>query len=258
MGPELMQQFRDQAERFGARLETDDVDAGRAVRATAGCTRSTVGDDVHLARSGDPGDGRPAPQARRARRGRAGRPRGQLLRDLRRRLLPRRADADRRRRRLGDGGGDVPAKFASKVAIVHRRDEFRASKIMLERPGRSPNIEWMTPYAVEEFVPGESGSLARRPAAQHRDGSTASSRSRARSSRSATSRSPSSSRARSSIDAERLRGHQGQSTLTNIPGVFAAGDLVDHTYRQAVTAAGIGLPGGARRRVVPARQPRSR
>src|SRR5207245_2761726 len=51
------------------------------------------------------------------------------------------------------------SKFANKVAIVHRRDEFRASKIMLERARAIPNIEWVTPYAVEEFVSGERGSL---------------------------------------------------------------------------------------------------
>ncbi len=66
------------------------------------------------------------------------------------------------------GGGDSAmeeamflAKFASRVAIVNRRDEFRASKIMLERARAIPNIEWVTPYVVDEFLPGEDGSLTR-------------------------------------------------------------------------------------------------
>ena len=59
------------------------------------------------------------------------------------------------------GGGDSAmeeaiflAKFSSKVVIVHRRDEFRASKIMLERARATENIEFMTPYTVDEFLPG--------------------------------------------------------------------------------------------------------
>ena len=151
------------------------------------------------------------------------------------------ADADRRRRRLGDGGGDVPAKFASKVVIVHRRDEFRASKIMLERARAMPNIEWLTPYVVEEFSAGDGRSLAvarlrnteRRLEPRARDRP-------ARSSRSATSRSRSSSQGQVETDDDGYVVTQGRSTLTNVPGVFAAGDLVDHTYRQAITAAGSG------------------
>ena len=64
------------------------------------------------------------------------------------------------------GGGDSAmeeaiflAKFASKVTVVHRRDDFRASKIMLERARAQENIELLTPFAVEEFVPGENGAL---------------------------------------------------------------------------------------------------
>ena len=66
------------------------------------------------------------------------------------------------------GGGDSAmeeaiflAKFSSKVTIVHRRDEFRASKIMLERARATENIEFLTPYVVEEFLAGDDGALDR-------------------------------------------------------------------------------------------------
>ena len=74
------------------------------------------------------------------------------------------------------GGGDSAmeeaiflSKFASKVTIVHRRDEFRASKIMLERARAQENIEFLTPYTVKEFVAGENGALGHAAARQRRD-----------------------------------------------------------------------------------------
>ena len=77
------------------------------------------------------------------------------------------------------GGGDSAmeeamflSKFAKKVMIVHRRDEFRASKIMLERARAIPNIELLTPYAVEEFLPGDGSSLAVARLRNTVDGST--------------------------------------------------------------------------------------
>ena len=161
------------------------------------------------------------------------------------------------------GGGDSAmeeaiflAKFSSKVTIVHRRDEFRASKIMLERARETENIEFLTPYVVEEFLAGDDGALDRAPLRNVETGET----------RElpmagafiAIGHEPQSeivARASSTPTTSGYVVTEGRSTRTNVPGVFAAGDLVDHTYRQAVTAAGIGLPGGARRRVVPARQP---
>jgi thioredoxin reductase (NADPH) len=145
------------------------------------------------------------------------------------------------------GGGDSAmeeamflAKFASKVAIVHRRDEFRASKIMLERARAMPNIEWLTPYVVDEFLPGDSGSLSRarlRHAANDEEREL-----EIAGAFIAVGHEPQSQlvQGQLEIDPAGYVVTQGRSTLTSVPGVFAAGDLVDHTYRQAITAAGTG------------------
>ena len=105
MGPELMQQFRAQAERFGTRFITDD--ATRIELSDGGIHRVWVGDDEHLAKTVDPGDGRRAEAARHPRRARARRSRRLHLRRLRRRLLQGRGRGRDRRRRLGDGGLDL-------------------------------------------------------------------------------------------------------------------------------------------------------
>jgi thioredoxin reductase (NADPH) len=145
------------------------------------------------------------------------------------------------------GGGDSAmeeaiflSKFSSKVVIVNRRAEFRASKIMLERARAAENIEFLTPYVVEEFLPGESGALNRarlrnvETGEEHElpmDGAFI-----------AIGHEPQSEIVRGlvEIDPDGYVVTEGKSTRTNVPGVFAAGDLVDHTYRQAITAAGSG------------------
>jgi thioredoxin reductase (NADPH) len=145
------------------------------------------------------------------------------------------------------GGGDSAmeeaiflAKFASKVTIVHRRDEFRASKIMLERAHSTENIEFLTPYVVDEFAAGESGVLDR---AIVRNVETGETRELPMSGAFiAIGHEPQSEIVRGIVDTDDA-GYvitEGKSTRTKLPGVFAAGDLVDHTYRQAVTAAGSG------------------
>ena len=108
MGPQMMQDLRDQAERFGARFITDNVDPRRAGRRDGEPHTVWVDDDELQGPRRDPRDGRRAQEARRARRGGARRPRRVLLRDLRRRVLQGPRDDHRRRRRLGDGGGDLP------------------------------------------------------------------------------------------------------------------------------------------------------
>ena len=145
------------------------------------------------------------------------------------------------------GGGDSAmeeaiflAKFASKVHIVHRRDEFRASKIMLERARAMENIEFLTPYVVEEFHEG-GGPFER--VARLRNVETGEERELPFGGAFiAIGHEPQSALVDGQVqtDDEDYVITEGKSTRTGVPGVFAAGDLVDHTYRQAVTAAGSG------------------
>ncbi|MEA2222117.1 MAG: thioredoxin reductase, partial [Solirubrobacteraceae bacterium] len=145
------------------------------------------------------------------------------------------------------GGGDSAmeeaiflSKFASKVIVVHRRDEFRASKIMLERARSIENIEWLTPYTVVEFHAGEKGGLE---VAHLRNTETDEEREvEIAGAFIAIGHEPQSHLVAGQVelDDEGYVITEGRSTRTGKPGVFAAGDLVDHTYRQAVTAAGSG------------------
>ena len=126
---------------------------------------------------------------------------------------------------------------------------------MLERARSTENIEFLTPYVVEEFLAGEDGALDR---ARVRNVETGETRELPMNGAFiAIGHEPQSEIVDGIVETDE-NGYvitEGKSTRTNVPGFFAAGDLVDHTYRQAITAAGSRLPGGARRRVVPARQP---
>jgi thioredoxin reductase (NADPH) len=145
------------------------------------------------------------------------------------------------------GGGDSAmeealflAKFSSKVTIVNRRDEFRASKIMYERARATENIDFMTPYVVDEFVAGEGGTLGH---AVLRNVDTNETVEVPMSGAFiAIGHEPTSEIVRDilTLDENGYVITEGKSTRTNVPGIFAAGDLVDHTYRQAITAAGSG------------------
>ncbi len=239
MGPELMQRFRDQAERFGARLETDDATKVE-LSADGGLHKVWTGDQVHTSRT--------VVLAMGAQHRKLGIP-GED--ELGGRGVSYCATCDaaffREKPTIIVGGGDSAmeeamflSKFASKVAIVHRRDEFRASKIMLERTRALPNIEWLTPYAVTEFLPADDGALA---VARLRNTQDSSERELAISGAFiAIGHDPQSQLVQGQVETD-AGGYvvtKGRSTQTNLPGVFAAGDLVDHTYRQAVTAAGTG------------------
>jgi thioredoxin reductase (NADPH) len=239
MGPELMQWMRDQAERFGARLETDEVTSVE-LSTDGGLHKVFVGDQMHLTRS--------MILAMGAQHRKLGVPGEELLAG---RGVSYCATCDAAFFRdvptVIVGGGDSAmeeamflAKFASKVAVIHRRDDFRASSIMLERARAVPNIEFLTPYAVEEFIAGDNGSLASARLRNTVDGSTR--ELEIAGAFIAVGHDPQSQLVSGQVelDPDGYVLTRGGSTRTNLAGVFAAGDLVDHTYRQAVTAAGSG------------------
>jgi thioredoxin reductase (NADPH) len=241
MGPELMQKFRDQAERFGTRFITDQATKVELSDEPGGMHTVWVGDDEYKTRTVILSMG--AEHKKLEIPGEE---------ELGGRGVSYCATCDaaffRDKPTMIVGGGDSAmeeaiflSKFASKVIIVHRRDEFRASKIMLERAKAIENIEWLTPYAVDEFVGDENDSalkhahLVHRETGEHKDVPIAGAFI-------AIGHEPQSELVEGLIDTDD-EGYvitEGRSTRTNRPGVFAAGDLVDHTYRQAVTAAGSG------------------
>ncbi len=241
MGPEMMGKFRAQAERFGTRFITDD--ASRVELSDGGIQRVWVNDDLYLAKS--------VILAMGAQPKQLGLP-GEV--ELGGSGVSTCGVCDGAFFKGEDvivvGGGDSAmedsifvAKFAKKLTVVHRRDEFRASKIMLDRAQEVPNIEFKTPYAPEEFVKGESGRLERVRLINTDSGELE--ELEVGGAFVAIGHTPGSQLVEGQIDLHD-NGYvkvEEPSTKTNLAGVFAAGDLVDHTYRQAVTAAGSGCRG---------------
>src|SRR4051794_15536047 len=239
MGPDMMQNFRQQAERFGARLETDDVTAVE-LSTDGGLHKVRVGQDEHLARA--------VVLAMGAQHRKLDVP-GEA--ELSGRGVSYCATCDaaffKDAATIIVGGGDSAmeeaiflAKFSSRVVIVHRRDEFRASKIMLERARATENIEFKTPYTVDEFLPDETGVLCK---ARLRNTETGETEDLPMAGAFiAIGHEPQSEIVRGVVetDAEGYVLTEGKSTRTDVPGVFGAGDLCDSTYRQAVTAAASG------------------
>jgi len=240
MGPEMMQRFRDQAERFGARLVTDQADRVELAGELGGVHSVWVGDTEYRARTVILAMG-----AEHKKLGVAGEE------TLAGRGVSYCATCDaaffKEATTVIVGGGDSAmeeaiflSKFAKKVTIVNRRDEFRASKIMLDRARGQENIEFLTPYTVKEFVAGENGALGH---ALVQNTETGEERELLVSGTFiAIGHEPQSSLVAGQVELDE-GGYvvtDGRSTRTARPGVFAAGDLVDHTYRQAVTAAGSG------------------
>ena len=235
LGPEMMQEFRTQAGRFGAEFLTDDV---TRVDFSARPFRVWVGEDEYTAESVIVATGATARQLGL-----------ETERQLQGRGVTYCAVCDaafyREKNVIVVGGGDsameeavFTTKFADKVTIVHRRNDFRASQIMEDRAREHDKIEFMTPYVVEEVLGAEkmTGVRLRNVETDEEqevaaDGLFV-----------AIGHDPTTALFLDWLDHDEagyLIAKPG-STETNIPGVFAAGDVQDHVYRQAVTAAGSG------------------
>jgi thioredoxin reductase (NADPH) len=144
------------------------------------------------------------------------------------------------------GGGDTAmeeagflSKFASRVNLVHRRPEFRASKIMVDRARANEKIRFVTPFAVEEISDVEKNGVENVTLRNTQTNET--SILPVEGVFIAIGHDPNTKSFRGQLDMDEngyLITHDGSKT--NVPGVFAAGDVQDHHYRQAVTAAGSG------------------
>jgi thioredoxin reductase (NADPH) len=234
-GPELMDQMREQALRFGADLRMEDVDA---VSLDGPIKTVTVGDETYQARAVILAMGAAARHL--------GVPGEEALIGM---GVSTCATCDGFFFRDEDivvvGGGDSAmeeatflTRFARSVTIVHRREEFRASRIMLERARDNDKIKFLlnTQVVSVEGNPKVSGvrlrnSVTGEESTLNVTGVFV-----------AIGHDPRSDLVKGQVelDADGYVQVQNGSTATSVEGVFAAGDLVDHIYRQAITAAGTG------------------
>jgi thioredoxin reductase (NADPH) len=236
LGPQMMQDFRRQAERFGAEFLTDDV---TKVDFSEHPFRVSVGDTDYFTESVIVATGASARQLGL-----------ETERTLQGKGVSYCAVCDaaffRDKEVVVVGGGDSAmeeaiflTKFATKVTLVHRRDDFRASQIMIDRARGNDKIEFVTPAVVDEVL-AENGQTA---GVRIRDLNTGESRDlSAQGLFVAIGHDPNTKLFLDQLEHDEpgyLVTKPG-STETNVEGVFAAGDVVDHTYRQAVTAAGSG------------------
>jgi thioredoxin reductase (NADPH) len=236
MGPELMDQMRKQAERFGAEFITDNA---TRVELTGEVKKVWIGETEYAGR------------AVILATGSAWRPLGVPgEQELLGHGVSSCATCDgfffRGQHVAVVGGGDSAmeeatflTKFAETVTIIHRRNEFRASKIMAERALSNPKIKVAWNSVVEEIL-GTDGKVS---GVKIHDTVTGETRVLdVTGVFVAIGHDPRSElfRGQVDMDADGYVIAQERSSRTNVPGVFAAGDLVDHTYRQAITAAGSG------------------
>ncbi len=235
LGPEMMAEFRRQAERFGAEFVTDDV---TRVDVSERPFSVFVGEEVHRTETVIVATGATARQLGLE---------SELK--LQGRGVSYCAVCDAAFWREAEvvvvGGGDSAmeeaiflAKFADKVTIIHRRDEFRASPIMFDRASANEKIEFVTNAVVEEVL-GEEKMAGLRLRSTVSDETW---ELKADALFVAIGHDPTTKLFLDQLDHDEagyLVTEHG-STRTNVPGVFAAGDVQDHVYRQAVTAAGSG------------------
>jgi thioredoxin reductase (NADPH) len=234
MGPELMENFRKQAERFGTRIVSSDV---TRVDFSSRPFRAWVGDELFEADSVIISTGASARWL--------GIPGEESLRGY---GVSACATCDgfffRDRELAIVGGGDSAmeealflTRFASKVTIIHRRDEFRASNIMVRRALENPKIEVIWDTVVEtvngdQEVTGLTLRNVKTDAVTEFavDGLFV-----------AIGHTPNTSIFQGQLELDET-GYiiTGDNTMTSTEGVFASGDVVDHVYRQAITAAGMG------------------
>jgi len=236
MGPDLMDAMRKQAKRFGANLVTDDIvemDLTGSIKVLKDGSGNTIkAKSVILAMGSAYREIGLENEKRLSGRGVSwcATCDGFFFRDQTIAVV---------------GGGDSAVeeatfltKFASKVVLIHRRDSLRASKIMAERALSNPKIEMLWNTEVIDVLGAEkvealslkntiTGEVSKRDftglfvAIGHDPRSEL-------------------VKGQVTLDAEGYVIVEGRSTQTNLEGVFACGDLVDHTYRQAITAAGTG------------------
>ncbi|MFM9043905.1 MAG: thioredoxin-disulfide reductase [bacterium] len=241
MGPAMMAEFRAQAERFGTRFITDDA---TELRLTDGEIQAVVvGGEEHRSKS--------VVLAMGAEPKRLGIPGEQELQGM---GVSTCGVCDgaffKDQEVVVIGGGDSAmedsifvSKFASKLTVVHRRDEFRASKIMQDRAREQENIEFMTPYAPTEFIAGDDGKIAKVAIENTQTGEKE--ELEVGGAFVAIGHTPLSNLVEGQVDLDD-EGYvvcEEPSTRTKLAGVFGVGDLVDHTYRQAITASGSGCKG---------------
>ena len=236
MGPELMDNMRNQAKRFGANLITDDIvemELGGEVKTLKDGSGNVIKTKAVILATGSAYKEIGLENEKRL----SGRGvswcatcDGFFYRDQVIAVV---------------GGGDSAmeeanflTKFASKVVLIHRRDTLRASKIMAERAQNNPKIEFLLNTEVTDVLGQDKVE-----ALQLRNTKTGDVTKREFTGLFvAIGHSPRSEllAGQISLDGEGYVQVEGRSTRTNLKGVFACGDLVDHTYRQAITAAGSG------------------